>query len=545
MKTHLSVGADSSGALLYPRYFVSSNLFPRRSLLPRRFVLRHLFAGSLFNRRSRTCGLSLAALCLACGCAGVNPFAPKPDTASAVPIAGAATGPGPSGLDPQISPDSLARKTAAYAQGMQNAIDTPASAPPTSQQPAAPVSQYAPSAAGAAPSAVNWLDPNEFRLAPLPEQAPSPAQTGQPLVRPAMDVNSASRGPTMVSPDAVSPDGSAMRRARAIARAESAASENLPATIPEALDGAPPAPDGGAGGSNANGATLNGATGNQTTPTGPAGAGTTGASSSAVFANAALQGGFPAPRDGASAFGASGGDASSSDGGSSGILDQKFAQAIRDYPRDIAGQLNWQLLQFVEDRPTPDMAAVSGLPEEDRAILTTLMDGLGNFRETVRSDNNMLLSRKIKPLLDMADRLRSQAELTIPTAALCTKVDGFGMYKAIDPARFSAGVEHPVIIYCEVQNFASQLNDAKLWETRLSQEAVLYTDTGMQIWPDKETPISAVDTCRNRRHDFFMVNIIRLPADLTIGRYLLKVTISDQLANRVAESTVPLEVVAE
>jgi hypothetical protein len=226
-------------------------------------------------------------------------------------------------------------------------------------------------------------------------------------------------------------------------------------------------------------------------------------------------------------------------------LETKLGQAVRDYPRDVAGQLDYQLLQFVEDRQTPEMSALGGLPDEDRAILTTVMDGLGNFRETVRSDNNMLLSRKIKPLLDMADRLRSQGELTIPTARLCTKVDGYGMYKEIDPARFSAGVEHPVIIYCEVENFASQLNDAKLWETRLSQEAVLYTDTGMQIWPDKVTPIAAVDTCRNRRHDFFMVNIIHLPGDLTIGRYLLKVTISDELANRVAESTVPLEIVAE
>jgi hypothetical protein len=41
------------------------------------------------------------------------------------------------------------------------------------------------------------------------------------------------------------------------------------------------------------------------------------------------------------------------------------------------------------------------------------------------------------------------------------------------------------------------------------------------------------------------VDKVRLPANLTIGRYLLKVTIVDQFANRIAETTVPLQVVAK
>jgi hypothetical protein len=39
--------------------------------------------------------------------------------------------------------------------------------------------------------------------------------------------------------------------------------------------------------------------------------------------------------------------------------------------------------------------------------------------------------------------------------------------------------------------------------------------------------------------------MIKLPASLTIGRYLLKVTIIDQQANRVAEASVPLVVNAQ
>ncbi len=74
-------------------------------------------------------------------------------------------------------------------------------------------------------------------------------------------------------------------------------------------------------------------------------------------------------------------------------------------------------------------------------------------------------------------------------------------------------------------------------------ESVLYTESGLNVWSDKTTPIT--DRSRQRRHDFFVVRMIRIPANLTIGRYLLKVTLVDQQASRVAEATVPIQVVAQ
>jgi hypothetical protein len=221
----------------------------------------------------------------------------------------------------------------------------------------------------------------------------------------------------------------------------------------------------------------------------------------------------------------------------------KLAQRIRDNPRDVASQLDYQLLRFVQNESVPDLSALASLPAEDRELVSAVMDGLSNFRSTLRSDNNMLLGRKIKPLLDLADRLRTQSDLAIGAIALCTKVEGFGIYDAIEPARFAAGRDHPAIIYCQIENFASQFNDQKQWETRLTMESVLYTESGLNVWSDKTTPI--VDRSKQRRHDFFVVRMIRIPANLTIGRYLLKVTLVDQQASRVAEATLPIQVVAQ
>lgn len=226
-------------------------------------------------------------------------------------------------------------------------------------------------------------------------------------------------------------------------------------------------------------------------------------------------------------------------------LEARFSKHIQEYPRDTWAHLDFQLLHFLRDEQVPQLDALTSLPLEDRELVAAVMDGLTNFRNALRADNNMLLSRKVKPLMELADRLRSQAELNIPTLALCTQVDAFGVYEPIDPVRFIAGKEHKAIIYCEVENFASAPlgADNKLWETKLTQEAVLYTESGMPVWVDKAGNIA--DRSRNRRHDFFIVKKVTLPSTLTIGRYLLKVTVQDQQAKRVAEQTMAVEIVAQ
>jgi hypothetical protein len=226
---------------------------------------------------------------------------------------------------------------------------------------------------------------------------------------------------------------------------------------------------------------------------------------------------------------------------------QRFAKQVKDYPQDVSAQFDWQLLQFLQGQSVPQMQSLAALSAEDREMLSAVLDGLTNFRNALRADNNMLLSRKIRPMLELSDRLRTQAELSIPTVALCTDVKGFGVYEPLEPARFPAdNKEHRVIVYCEVENFASQLDEQKRWQTKLTQDVVLYTEgNGLEVWRDRTPARPIIDYSRNRRHDFFIVKMVRLPANLTIGRYLLKVTVTDQQVNRVAENTVPIQIVAE
>lgn len=224
-------------------------------------------------------------------------------------------------------------------------------------------------------------------------------------------------------------------------------------------------------------------------------------------------------------------------------LDRKFAQRLRDNPGDLATHLDYQLLRYLADEPVPDLNAIAGLPPEDRELLTALLDGLTNFRNGIRADNNMLLSKKIRPLLELGLRLRSQADLSIKKIALCQKLQGFGMYRPLD-GRFVAGTDSGAIVYCELGNVSSRQNERGEWESTLAQEAVLYTAEGGQ--PVLNNPrLSVPDVSRSRRQDFFVAQKIMLPPMLPIGRYILKVTVYDEQVKRVAEATVPIEMVAQ
>ena len=223
----------------------------------------------------------------------------------------------------------------------------------------------------------------------------------------------------------------------------------------------------------------------------------------------------------------------------------RIAQRAKDYPQDVAAQLDNQLMEFAYGKTVPNMDQLNGLPTDDREMISALMDGLTNFRSALRSDNNMLLSRKVRPLMDMSDRLSSQAELSIPKFVLCSRAPGFGDYMEMS-SRFAGTQEHNTGIYCEIQNFSSQQTSSNLWESKLRMNLVLYTDQGLEAWtPDAKGGTLVHDLSHSRRHDFFVARALTLPSSLPIGRYILKVTFTDLQANRVAENSIPIEVVAQ
>jgi hypothetical protein len=161
-----------------------------------------------------------------------------------------------------------------------------------------------------------------------------------------------------------------------------------------------------------------------------------------------------------------------------------------------------------------------------------------------------------------ADALESAAEglagslpIRIGAAELCTRVDGFGQYQPVDGNVFQAMRPQRLIVYTEVERFAhrpiagSQLRGhhsgpGDLWAVHLTQELQLYNESGaMSAWSRPALPI--VETSRNKRRDFHIVDQIELPPNLSIGVYHLKVTVTDKATGAQDTRSIRVRIVAD
>lgn len=223
-------------------------------------------------------------------------------------------------------------------------------------------------------------------------------------------------------------------------------------------------------------------------------------------------------------------------------LEQIINDRAGQNPRDVSAQLDQQLLLLLKGEAVPTPQTMAGMAPDDREMLTTLMDGISNFRAGVAADANALMARKIRPLADMADRLKSESDLTLSNAVLCSKVVMFGTYVPFDPPKVAAMTRSNVVVYCEVSNFVSTLDEKGQYFTKLHEDIVLYTETGLPV--KTLYGKNLVDVSRSRRHDFFLACAVEIPGTLSTGRHVIKVTVVDQNANHVAETTIPLAVIA-
>ncbi len=157
--------------------------------------------------------------------------------------------------------------------------------------------------------------------------------------------------------------------------------------------------------------------------------------------------------------------------------------------------------------------------------------------------------------------------LRIRRVELCTKVTGFGQYAAYPSKSFPAGRPIRAIVYTELDHFVTERvdvpasgdtpietpittpdtpadSDPRSHRLRVAQELQLFHDAdGLLAW--RRPAVETTYTSLNKVSDYFQVDQITLPATLTVGAYRLKVIVRDLVGNAVAESSLPIRIVAD
>ena len=184
-------------------------------------------------------------------------------------------------------------------------------------------------------------------------------------------------------------------------------------------------------------------------------------------------------------------------------------------------------------------------PDEVRTLraVRDLLTRLGSASDT---------SEAVRVLREVADDLETGMGVRIARAELCRRVDGFGSFQPFPRNDFMAGQTNRVIVYAEIDRFAhrprAETTDGgapgDTLAVELSQELLLvHRADGRLAW--RRPPERIIETSRNIRRDFFLVTEVELPRTLTVGSYLLKVRIRDEIAGSVDEVSIPLGVVAD
>jgi hypothetical protein len=204
---------------------------------------------------------------------------------------------------------------------------------------------------------------------------------------------------------------------------------------------------------------------------------------------------------------------------------------------NLAGALALNLL----GGKSGDPAIVAELSPNDQKILQDLTAVLQSMSGP--ANPAIPLAERAAPLIQTAKRwspAAAEKDLTLPTLALASRVDSFGVYHKLDP-KFAAGKKHTVIIYCEVANFEPRKSPDGWYETRLSQQETLATDDGLLLWRPNAEDVE--DRSKNHRKDFYLVKKLTIPDNLAVGKYALRMSVTDRNTNKIAVVTLPIEIV--
>ncbi len=224
-------------------------------------------------------------------------------------------------------------------------------------------------------------------------------------------------------------------------------------------------------------------------------------------------------------------------------------------------ELLQQLLQRVRNSDEPMMqralsaatlSAAMGESALDETVLQRLdpsqRQTVQRYYQMVRTTMQQMAASETgmdrESLHQRIDTLFPPEPVNIQNLALCREVSGYGVYKTFKDHTFLAGRDQPVIVYAEVAHFRREPTDDDRYEVKLKQQIVLYNEAdGLAVW--RRDPEQIVDVSRNKRHDFFIVTPITLPRRLNVGKYRLKVRITDEHGGTIDETTMRIQLVAD
>lgn len=210
------------------------------------------------------------------------------------------------------------------------------------------------------------------------------------------------------------------------------------------------------------------------------------------------------------------------------LIEEARRQAEAD-PTNLEKQWRVSLLELAANRPESAAELNAAIAREPATIMTRLIAATSATGQAL-TDPVATYDDALAAVEALRRELRADAELSVPVVALCSRVEAFGIYQELPEQALTPYQPNRAIVYCEVKNFESQRDSADRYQTLLSSRIELFSGDGKSLWSHGQDRIE--DICRRQREDFFVAQLVTLPAGLAPGEYVLKVTITDLVASK-------------
>ncbi|MCA9240344.1 MAG: hypothetical protein KDA37_09100 [Planctomycetales bacterium] len=143
----------------------------------------------------------------------------------------------------------------------------------------------------------------------------------------------------------------------------------------------------------------------------------------------------------------------------------------------------------------------------------------------------------LKRAVDALDELGS---LTVSNVVFCDTIYGFGAYKPVAKSHFRPGQE--VKLYAEIENFKT-ISTPQGEHTSLATSYKVLDQHGGLV-DSGEVPV-VNDYCAQRRRDFHIEYTLTLPQRVYPGAYVLELTLTDQLGDKIGHGSIQFDIATE
>jgi hypothetical protein len=201
----------------------------------------------------------------------------------------------------------------------------------------------------------------------------------------------------------------------------------------------------------------------------------------------------------------------------------------------IQKQVNLRMLYLLSGQPARALEPIAGLEPADQEFWQQVFWGMSNyFDKSAIADPSDRATQTIAQLRAAVHKLQEKSKLELRNVAFCDKIENYGRYERFKRDEFTPGQQ--VLLYAEVENFKSEPTADGPYRAILKSTIEIFDSHGAV---EKKMPFAPTeDLCASPRRDYYNSYEFVMPPQISLGPHTLKLTVEDQLSQKVATYTV-------